>query len=618
MRLLNTLSYKLEAFPEEHIPKYAILSHRWGIPEEEILLQDIGKPIAEYKKAYQKVKNACIQAQKDGHSHIWIDTCCIDKTSSAELSEAINSMYTWYRNSAVCYVYLLDFSIDGAQNSPESVGNFSQSDWFQRGWTLQELLAPSSVIFYDSTWTELGDKYGLCDIISEVTHIGRGYLQGSVPVFSASIAQRLSWAADRITTRPEDIAYCLMGIFSINMPLLYGEGSRAFLRLQEEIMKSSDDQSLFVWLDPKAERHDQYGLLASHPRFFKTSRNIVPTKERPEPYSMTNRGLRIMLPLRPILTRNTSTGETSLTEPSYWTYWTGQDFIGALNCIDLRWPSNSQRAIALMLRGQRSGETDFTRIHTGLVTTLFKPDIGAMSPSIIYVRQQPSTEIPGKTEIYALETETFLIEPDVTVRIPWPNDELPPELRFLQLIPFEQNAQTGLNKSFLINIPKAYAICAAIMVYTYQDSSKPLTRCILITIGSNFPPKLRLQATKGDIAAGDNCDNIAFDVIEMESSRLPDTLKMTKKLAKASYLPHTLGMTYFSDKISITVRKVAFKSNEIQSDPTLFNASVEFNPLGENCRRPVSATKWEVLPVPVTTFVQELYAESYSENFVSS
>ena len=163
------------------------------------------------------------------------DLCCIDKTSSAELSEAINSMYRWYQESGVCYAYLADVPPNA----------FSKSRWFTRGWTLQELIAPSTVIFLDQKWQEIGTKSSLQRVISEITGIPTDILLGG-DLEDASIAQRMSWASKRETTRVEDAAYCLMGIFSIHMPMLYGEGERAFIRLQEEIMRVSDDHSLFA------------------------------------------------------------------------------------------------------------------------------------------------------------------------------------------------------------------------------------------------------------------------------------------------------------------------------------------------------------------------------------
>ena len=146
-------------------------------------------------------------------------------------------MCFWYQEAKVCYVYLADVSSKEA---------FSKSRWFTRGWTLQELIAPSTVIFFDENWTKLGTKADLEEIISNRTGIPESILSGDDDLEEFSIAQRMSWAAERETSRIEDHAYSLMGIFGINMPLLYRERESAFIRLQEEIMKISDDHSLFA------------------------------------------------------------------------------------------------------------------------------------------------------------------------------------------------------------------------------------------------------------------------------------------------------------------------------------------------------------------------------------
>lgn len=304
MRLIQTSTITAVEFPPDRIPSYAILSHTWG--EDEILLTDIQNETAQGKAAWDKVKSACRQAISDGYDYTWIDTCCIDKTSSAELSETLNSMYTWYENASICYTYLSDVSAntnphEGLKKAPsEPPSEFEKSRWFTRGWTLQELLAPRRVIFFSRDWVKIGEKSDICGVLSRITRIDEKFLMRTTPLESASVAKRMSWAADRRTTRPEDIAYCLMGIFSINMPMLYGEGGeRAFLRLQEEIMKQSDDQSIFAWTDSHAPPETLHGLLATAPSFFADCHNIVSyedVKPRP-PYAMTNRGLRIDLPL---------------------------------------------------------------------------------------------------------------------------------------------------------------------------------------------------------------------------------------------------------------------------------------------------------------------------------
>jgi hypothetical protein len=118
--------------------------------------------------------------------------------------------------------------------------------WFTRGWTLQELIAPKTVYFFDSSWNEIGEKRQPEKEIAEVTGIDSDVLRDHRSLYTKRIARRMSWASSRETTRIEDIAYCLMGIFNVNMPLLYGEGERAFIRLQEVIMRSNYDHTLFT------------------------------------------------------------------------------------------------------------------------------------------------------------------------------------------------------------------------------------------------------------------------------------------------------------------------------------------------------------------------------------
>ena len=191
-----------------------------------------------------KIRDACKVARANGFNLIWIDSCCIDKSSSAELSEAINSMYAWYAAARVCYAYLVDVPRDDDHRAEGS--QFRQSLWFKRGWTLQELIAPFKVTLLSQDWNVIGSKRDFVDLIEDITGISAGALLHEVSLDKFSVAQRLSWASKRVTTRVEDEAYSLLGIFDINMPTLYGEGERAFRRLQEEIMQHIPDQSLFV------------------------------------------------------------------------------------------------------------------------------------------------------------------------------------------------------------------------------------------------------------------------------------------------------------------------------------------------------------------------------------
>ncbi|GLA07209.1 hypothetical protein AnigIFM60653_008163 [Aspergillus niger] len=250
MRLINAKTLELEEFMGRKIPKYAILSHTWG--EDEVSFQDMQTSTVTEKKGYAKIKYSCERALKDRLSYVWVDTCCIDKTSSAELSEAINSMMAWYTESEICYAHLADVPPTTDQELDKAI--FSRSRWFTRGWTLQELIAPSRLVFLAQDWSFLHARETVVELISDITGISHLFLDSRSEKLelgsnlkSTSIAERMSWASNRETSRIEDMAYSLLGILQVNMPLLYGEGSAAFRRLQEEIIKHSDDQSLFAW-----------------------------------------------------------------------------------------------------------------------------------------------------------------------------------------------------------------------------------------------------------------------------------------------------------------------------------------------------------------------------------
>ncbi|KAF2665546.1 hypothetical protein BT63DRAFT_363851, partial [Microthyrium microscopicum] len=249
MWLINTSTYRLEHFIDHTVVKYAILSHTWG--DNELLFQDISGPDgAERARNNVKVRYTCEQAKKDGLHYAWIDTCSIDKRSSAELSEGINSMWNYYQAATCCYAFLVDVDTGKYDNSKfgRLRQRFEDSRWFKRCWTLQELIAPEEVIFFDNEWQRVGSRNGLCGIISKATQIDIQILNTPRQRLSYfSIAKRMSWASHRKATRLEDEAYSLLGIFGVNMPMLYGEGRKAFRRLQEEIIRYSTDLSIFAW-----------------------------------------------------------------------------------------------------------------------------------------------------------------------------------------------------------------------------------------------------------------------------------------------------------------------------------------------------------------------------------
>ena len=291
MRLLTTddpCNPKLEEHFEPKIPPYAMLSHTWG--QEEVTFQDMQSLGWRLKRlaGWAKIRESCRLAKEHMLHYIWIDTCCINKTSSAELSEAINSMYKWYRLAKICFVHMADVhAVD-----PES-DEFNHSRWFQRGWTLQELIAPMSVQFYTADWQRIGTKLDLRSVTSKITGIAVRVLEGASLKYICA-AEKMSWASRRETTRREDAAYALMGLFDINMPLLYGEGlTRAFTRLQEEILRRTQDHTLFVW----EGSWSLGGLLATAPRDFRSCNGTLPIRnDNAVPLELTHCGMRMELP----------------------------------------------------------------------------------------------------------------------------------------------------------------------------------------------------------------------------------------------------------------------------------------------------------------------------------
>jgi hypothetical protein len=300
MRLIHTTDVKLVEFREEpEALNYATLSHRWS-PDEVSFQQFNEVSRTQYAgTGMSKILHACLVAAKRRHTWLWVDTCCIDKTNSTEFSEAINSMWRIYRHASECFVYLAD--VPSVRRSEDGhfldadVAVLEKSDWWNRGWTLQELLAPRDVTFFDAQWRPFGTKADTAREIARITGIRRRFLVGMEPLENASVAMRMSWAARRTTTKREDMAYCLLGLFDVHIPPLYGEGEKAFMRLQLEIIKKSSDESIFAW---KADIESS-GLLASSPSYFEGSGNIVSFEidgHQSLPYSMTNQGLELRLP----------------------------------------------------------------------------------------------------------------------------------------------------------------------------------------------------------------------------------------------------------------------------------------------------------------------------------
>lgn len=229
---------------ESRLPPYAILSHTWGKDEEEATFEDVRNSTGTDKPGYEKIRLCGEQAKNDGLRYFWVDTCCIKKTNKAELSLAIRSMFRWYRNAVRCYVYLTDVStspgLEEATNRPVWEKEFRKSKWFTRGWTLQELIAPSTVEFFSCDWRKLGDRASLKYQIHEVTTIPHAVLEGA-PLSQTTIDERRGWGRDRHTKLDEDAAYSLSGVLDVELTPVYGEGrEEAFRRLHDEIRKRED------------------------------------------------------------------------------------------------------------------------------------------------------------------------------------------------------------------------------------------------------------------------------------------------------------------------------------------------------------------------------------------
>ena len=290
IRLINTSTLKLEEFPDSRTPSYAILSHRGG--EEEITFEDLcSSRDVSGKKGFAKTKGFCCVARSEAYDYTWIDTCCINKESSTELGTAINSMYRWYADARLCIVYLADVGLGGR--------SMKESEWFDRGWTLQELVAPRNLTFYDRHWLSLGTKSDHLTLLHEITRIPRKVLSHASSTNRYSVAQRMSWAAKRITERVEDKAFSLMGLFDVNMAMIYGEREQAFIRLQEHILQHLADQSILAWGMDRDNHPDGFsGLLALSPSSFRRCSEIVPTRDS-KSFGLLNLGLSISLPTYP-------------------------------------------------------------------------------------------------------------------------------------------------------------------------------------------------------------------------------------------------------------------------------------------------------------------------------
>lgn len=316
MWLIHVRTKQLQEFIGLEVPHYAILSHTW-VSGQEVTFQEMGSPgspdpASPSKSGWQKIDMTCRKAAQDGLDYAWVDTCCIDKSSSAELSEAINSMFCWYKRAAVCYVFLPDL---GAFFWREDEGplkiEIEHCRWFTRSWTLQELIAPLRIDFFNRDWRHCFTKEIASETLTQITGIDVDVLNHEKDLSAVSVAQKMSWAATRQSTRIEDLAYSLLGIFGINMPLLYGEEERAFLRLQAEIISSCPDPTILAWMlrrtpgETSEDLGDSYsGVLASSPAYFWGCAEVTSLRDHSLfDFSMSNRGIKLraqfgLIPLR--------------------------------------------------------------------------------------------------------------------------------------------------------------------------------------------------------------------------------------------------------------------------------------------------------------------------------
>ena len=457
MRLLNTSTYQFETFFDSDIPSYAILSHRWGEDEvdlkemkkwadwsglslrsilNKLLLLGDGSDAEISRPGLLKILEFCGLCRERSFDWGWVDTCCIDKESSAELSKAINSMYKWYEYANICFVYLADVydtRYEGVRfrmpeaifenhlpedaEIPEKVTSGSKSilnetpqafmpkqeehtdrwdrirsavkcsDWFTRGWTLQELLAPQKVEFYDRLWAGLGDRTALATTISAVTGISVDQLDYTVAFeYSgiACVAQKMSWVARRATSRGEDIAYCMFGLFDVNLPLLYGEGrAKAFQRLQMEILRTCDDESIFAWWTSPA--HDEQAfppppcsqMLAPDSTFFAASGGIMSYNNAVtarKPFTLASKGIEVTAPVRHMLEVSTKYAvESELSALNKRLRHTDQE--GKYRCLVLYLgcdhPHDRYNVVPIILEQQYDGL--YERVHSSHLLSFMQP-----------------------------------------------------------------------------------------------------------------------------------------------------------------------------------------------------------------------------------------------------
>ncbi|KAK8017363.1 hypothetical protein PG993_013689 [Apiospora rasikravindrae] len=328
IRVIDTSTFELHQERHSIIrdARYAILSHRWQ--DEEVTLPQLPSHARVLRSSHgpmpdqphlEKIRGACQEARNQGYKWLWIDSCCIDKSSSEETKESLNSRFKWYHDASMCITYLADVQHDLTRTDIEdAIFNTPQcqpSEWFSRGWTLQELLASNQLGFYDKHWTRIGTRADSAAVLGRITGIGVTYLTEAEDFQKASVAQIMSWMAGRSTTKEEDLAYSMLGIFEVTMDRgdnsfimdpLYGRGRDAFIRLQKYLLAWKVDESIFAWRMPQYAtktvdgrldddrdwQEGEWGLLCPHPSWFKGSGNISHQRGR-QGFSSTPEGVQM-------------------------------------------------------------------------------------------------------------------------------------------------------------------------------------------------------------------------------------------------------------------------------------------------------------------------------------
>ncbi|RDX40462.1 HET-domain-containing protein [Lentinus brumalis] len=541
MWVLSTDHAELHFFasPEDIPNEYAILSHTWNNKPEDGPLEQSFQEVRKIQKrcarngrnprdfVSEKIRRCCELAEKHGYKWVWVDTCCIDKTSSAELSEAINSMFRYYALAAICYGYLQDvntafFSLEDLENDrhsrnpyrQERYRSFGSSIWFQRGWTLQELIAPRFFIFLSSSWEIIGTKADFAELLEVHFLIPATVLRFQISHTQFSIAQRMSWFQLRKTTRLEDEAYCLLGLFEIHLPPLYGEGRNAFRRLQEEIMKESADTTLFAWRWSFTDSPERC-LLAASPADFEVSWRkdevvYTPPRRTQVPADTTaNVTLALGADLHDMTFAVTPTGIRA-NIPIF--MWRGKTF------ADLYWSLGDGRRVFLHLEPDPDSEAISSRrtsyrvgeprqtgdfFLTGDEAYFVRPPDGPPSWKEVLIKHRPRLhrapgQLPGST--------TFRFTPAIPMQLTFDAPVRFPEARIRQFLIQSHSNRFEIRGAGCFslwtagpNLPTAYSFLR------HVDG-----RCIIIKVGQcprvwEWPPRKqrRLQAVWATVTVTD-------------------------------------------------------------------------------------------------------------------